>query len=165
MIKTKAARRVRAAGAGALALSGLLGVAQVALVVAAQSSATVLIGAQINAVARVEADRSIVTVEPGRSVTVVVVVKARLARGSAATVMLDTPGADRSASVRYEFAGNAGVIADRTVLGAVNSSGVHTRLLTITVAPTARRPVTLPLVFRVGMGGTRLMAAGTSTQP
>lgn len=163
MIRTKAARCLRAAGAGVLALTGLL--AHVALVVAAQSSATVLIGARINAMARVEADRSVVTIEPGRSVTVVVVVKARLARGSAATVTLDTPGADRSASVRYEFAGNTGVIGDHTVLGAVSSSGIHTRLLTITVAPTARRPVTLPLVFRAGLGGTPLMAAGTLAQP
>jgi uncharacterized membrane protein len=150
-----------AAGARALTLTGLLTVGSVALVVAAQRSATLLIGAQINAVARVEADRRIVTVEPGRSVTVVVVVKARMARGSAATVTLDTPGADRSASVRYEFAGNTGVIGDHTVLGAVGTSGVHTRPLTISVAPTARRPVTLPLVFRVGMSGGPLVAVAT----
>ncbi len=155
----------------ALAVAALVQVGQVAPAGAAQSTASVLLAAHVGTRAVVQPDRSVVTVAPGESVTVAVTVKTRMGASEALAVALN-PGlpreavsADGGALVTYRWADRTGPLAGETLLGTVTRSGVHVVPLTLTLAATARGPVTLPLAFRTGITGPTLAAASTRVQP
>lgn len=144
------------------AVVGFLGALRVAPAEAAQTSASVLITAEVRPRAAVSADRSVVTLRPGESVTVTVTVMARLAAASEVAVALDSvvPG-----SVSYRFLGAEGPLASGATLGAVRRSGVHALPLTLALAPGATRPVTLPLAFRTAIGSVPFAVAASRVLP
>jgi hypothetical protein len=151
-------------------LVGCLGAARPAE--AAQGGASLQIGAQVGARARVEADRPAVTLRPGERVVVQVTVKARVRSGEPVALALEgalPAGAftgTGAALVSYEANGVAGRLAGPAVVGTVRGSGVHRVAVAVELARGARGPVTVPLRFAALVGGAPVtVAAATQVQP
>ncbi|HWP35452.1 MAG TPA: hypothetical protein VNM66_07640 [Thermodesulfobacteriota bacterium] len=154
-------------GLFALAAAAALQAGLAAAALAAQQSSTLVVAAQVGRRAAIAADRPVVTLEPGRSVTVAVTVKARLAAGELAPLVLETflPAAGRAelrGLVTYELAGRRGALSDRTVIGEVARSGVAVLPLTLALSAAADGPVTLPLAFRLAAAGSPLVVASST---
>ncbi len=133
---------------------------------AAQASGRLEIAAQVGPRASVRPDRSLVRLRPGEQVDVTVVVKARLAAGSAAAVILESGLVEvDGGDVTYRFAGVERRLGGSATLAWVRTSGVHALPLTLSLAPTARRPVVLPLRFRVQPGDTPVVAGRPTDGP
>jgi hypothetical protein len=137
---------------------------QVGPAMAASATATVSVRLGIASRVAVEADRLVVTLEPGGTETVNITVKARMAASDAAVVVLDTalPAAD-AARVTYKFAGTTGSLGGSTRLGTIRGSGVHTLPLTLTLAPEAPGPVTLELTVHVALDGAPVGRSGAAS--
>lgn len=154
---------MRATSRCLLALTALLGAGALVAArpaAAADGQARLQMGAHVAPRVLVSADRRDLALAPGESATVMVSVKARIARGASVAIVLEAPG--DGTALRYAFQGQAGRLAGPTTLGLVTGSGVHRLPLTVTLEPSARRPVRLPLALRAG-GGATVVAGATVT--
>lgn len=164
------ARRRGALGLLALVLPGLLLAAAAPRATAGESSASLLVSARIERHLLVEADRQVAALAPGESVVVTVTLKTRVAAGEAVAVVLDAapaPSAGGAGGARlvYHAGGVTGQLAGSAVVGTVRGSGVHTLPVTLTLPPTAGRPVVVPLSVRAEAGGAPFAVATTRVFP
>jgi hypothetical protein len=136
--------------AAALALALLIGGANRAA--AAGASQTVRVAARVGPHLAVEPSRGMVTLHPGQSATVVVRIKARVARGSLVILTAEAPTA-AAGDLVYRGPDREGDLAGEVAVATLRGSGVHDVSVSLTLVATARQATTLPLLFRARVEG------------